>query len=168
VDLVTRAHQFARRAYGQEEDLAHPLEVSRLVEATGAPDELTAAALLHDVLEDTDLEASELASAFGSHITALVCTLTEDETIANYQARKADLRSRAAAAGHDAALISVADKLSNTRRMRRGEKAIKQRKVAHYEATLALMRAEFPSLPLLEQLAQELAGLRQGQPITAG
>ena len=168
MDLVSRAHQFARRAYGREEDLAHPLEVSRLVEATGAPDELIAAALLHDILEDTDLEASELESTFGPRITALVCTLTEDETIADYQARKADLRSRAAAAGHDAALISVADKLSNTRRMRRGEKAIKQRKVEHYEATLALMRAEFSTLPLLDELATELAGLRQGEPVTAG
>jgi (p)ppGpp synthase/HD superfamily hydrolase len=161
MDLVGRAELFARQAYGPEGDLAHPLEVSRLVESAGAPDVLVAAALLHDVLEDTETEPALIAVSFGSRVAALVSTLTEDETIANYRQRKADLRSRARAAGPDAALIFVADKLSNTRRMRRGDKALKARKVAHYHTTLELMRREFPMLPLLDQLDRELAALPQ-------
>jgi (p)ppGpp synthase/HD superfamily hydrolase len=161
MDLVSRADLFARQAYGPagDLDLAHPLEVSRLVEATGAPPELIAAALLHDVLEDTATDAARISSAFGSRIAALVGTLTEDETIRNYRQRKADLRARACAAGPDAALIFVADKLSNARRMRRGEKAAKDRKVAHYQATLELMRREHPTVPLLDQLERELRAL---------
>jgi guanosine-3',5'-bis(diphosphate) 3'-pyrophosphohydrolase len=81
MDLVGRAHGFARQAYGAEGDLAHPLEVSRLVESTGAPDVLVAAALLHDVLEDTDVTRDRLSQAFGSRVAALVCTLTEDDTL---------------------------------------------------------------------------------------
>jgi (p)ppGpp synthase/HD superfamily hydrolase len=161
---VGRAEQFARQAYGPEGDLAHPLEVSRLVGSAGAPDLLVAAALLHDVLEDTQTTPAQIAASFGSRVAALVSTLTEDETIANYRQRKADLRSRARAAGPDAALIFVADKLSNARRMRRGDKALKVRKVAHYDATLQLMRREFPMLPLLDQLDRELAALHQGAP----
>jgi (p)ppGpp synthase/HD superfamily hydrolase len=167
VDLVSRAAEFARQAYGPEGDVAHPLEVSRLVEATGAPDELVAAALLHDVLEDTPTEADHIASAFGPRIAALVCTLTEDESIRNYQLRKADLRTRAAAAGPDTALIFVADKLSNARQMRRGDKATKDRKVAHYQATLELMRREHPTVPLLDQLERELAALDRSRQIPA-
>jgi (p)ppGpp synthase/HD superfamily hydrolase len=167
MEMVSRANEFARQAYGPQADLAHPLEVSRLVESTGAPDELIAAALLHDVLEDTGTEPEQIAAGFGSRITALVCTLTEDETIRNYQQRKADLRSRACAAGPDAGLIFVADKLSNARRMRRGEKAFKKRKVAHYQATLELMRRELPGLPLLDELDSELVALIRAQQVAA-
>jgi (p)ppGpp synthase/HD superfamily hydrolase len=136
------------------------LEVARLVEAAGAPDQVVAAALLHDVVEDTDVEVAGVAAEFGSRIAALVATLTEDESIRGYSARKADLRRRACVAGPEAALISVADKLSSVRRMRRGTKEPKQRKLAHYDATLALVRSEHPNLPLLDQLAKELGALR--------
>lgn len=167
MDLLSRARDFARQAYRSDAELAHPVEVAALVEAAGGPDELIAVALLHDTLEDTDAEASQIAAAFGSRIAALVCTLTEDETIKNYRARKADLRARACAAGPDAGLIFIADKLSNARRMRRGEKAFKERKVAHYEATLALFRSEQPSLPLLDSLAHELRALRAARQVAA-
>jgi (p)ppGpp synthase/HD superfamily hydrolase len=159
MDLVSRAELFVRQAYGPAGDLAHPVEVSRLVEATGAAPELVATALLHDVLEDTTTDAARISRTFGSRIAALVETLTEDLTIRHYQQRKADLRLRACSAGPDAALIFVADKLSNARRMRRGEKAAKDRKVAHYQATLEMMRREHPTVPLLDQLERELRAL---------
>jgi hypothetical protein len=44
--------------------------------------------------------------------------------------------------------------------MRRREKDPTQRKIAHYEATLAKVRSEYPALPLLDQLRTELAALR--------
>jgi GTP pyrophosphokinase len=165
MDLVGRALEFARHAYGSDGDLAHPLEVARLVASTGAPDELVAAALLHDVLEDTATDAGHLAARFGSRITSLVCSLTEDESIRSYRERKADLRARACAAGRDAAVIFVADKLSNARRMRRGQKAFKARKVAHYQATHDLMRSELPSLPLLDELGAELVAIRRDRDV---
>lgn len=167
MDLLGCAREFARQAYDDEGELAHPFEVSQIVESTRAPDDLIAAAVLHDILEETDVKPEQLASAFGSRITALVCTLTEDEMIQPYRARKADLRTRACSAGPDVALIFVADKISNVRRMRRGQKQFKERKVAHYRATLELMRAEQPGLPLLDQLDRELAALQRAQPVMA-
>jgi len=160
VELAGRARKFALHAYGTEERLAHPLEVATLVESTGYPDELVAAAVLHDVIEDTDVDAAQIAAEFGSRIAALVATLTEDESIRSYTERKLDLRQRASAAGPDAALVFAADKISNARRMRRRQKDPKERKIAHYEASLALLRAEHPGLPLLDQLGKELAALR--------
>ena len=167
MDLLGRARDFARQAYDNEGDLAHPLEVSRIVASTRAPDDLIAAAILHDILEQTSVTPGQLLSAFGSQITALVCAVTEDETISPYQARKADLRMRACSSGFDSSLLFVADKISNVRRMRRGEKQFKERKVAHYRATLELMRSERPGLPLLDQLEWELAALQRAQPVAA-
>jgi hypothetical protein len=79
--------------------------------------------------------------------------------VGNYRARKADLRSRACSAGPDAGLIFLADKLSNVRRMRRGQKDYKGTQGQPLRATLALFKGEQPSLPFLDQLAKELAAL---------
>jgi (p)ppGpp synthase/HD superfamily hydrolase len=161
VDPADRALQFAAEAYGSREALEHPLEVARLVRDSGADEETVAAAVLHDVLEDTDVEASEIAAKFGSRVAALVSTMTEDESIEDYQRRKDEHRRRVADAGRDVALIFVADKLSNARRMRRNAKQPDARKIAHYASTLELMRARYPDLPLLDQLDEVLQGVRQ-------
>ena len=161
--LVERARAYAANAYGSEAELEHPLEVARLVARAGFPPEVVAAAVLHDIVEDTEVEVPELAARFGSYIAALVSTLTEDESISGYAERKRELRGRASAAGRDACVIFVADKLSNARRMRGGKKDPKARKVAHYAATLELMRTEHPDLPLLGELEREIAALRAAQ-----
>jgi (p)ppGpp synthase/HD superfamily hydrolase len=159
MDLVDRARGLAGRAYSPK-DLEHALEVTDLVASTGASDEVVAAALLHDLIEDTGIGEEEIAAEFGSQVAALVSTLTEDASIRDYKTRKKEHRDRVAAAGRDAALIFVADKLSNARRMRRGVKKPAARKLAHYAATLELMRERYPDLPLLGDLEQELRAVR--------
>lgn len=160
MDLVERARTFALEAYGSEARLEHPADVARLVDSVGAADPVVAAALLHDILEDTDADPAQIAGEFGSRVAALVSALTEDESIRRYSERKEDLRMRVSAAGADATLIAVADKLSRVRQMRRGDKGPKERKLAHYEAMLALARRDHPGLPLLDRLGKELAALR--------
>jgi (p)ppGpp synthase/HD superfamily hydrolase len=160
VDLADRARQFGADVYGSREAPEHPLEVARLVRESGADEETVAAAVLHDVLEDTDVDPGEIEAKFGSRVAALVRALTEDESIADYEQRKDEHRRRVAAAGRDAALIFVADKLSNARRMRRNAKEPDMRKIAHYAATLELMRSRYPDLPLLDELDEVLRGLR--------
>jgi (p)ppGpp synthase/HD superfamily hydrolase len=134
--------------------------VAELVRSAGSPDEVVAAAILHDILEDTGMEASEIAREFGSRVAAIVSTMTEDPSIEDYAARKQEHRRRAAAAGRDVALVFVADKLSNARRMRRGQKDPDAGKVAHYAATLDLMRSKYPDLKLLDELEREPSLLR--------
>jgi (p)ppGpp synthase/HD superfamily hydrolase len=155
VNVASRARAFAADAYGSEQELGHPTEVATLV---GASDEdLWAAAILHDVVEDTDVELPQIAAEFGSRVAALVGAMTEDGSIPDYGERKQEHRLRARDAGSDAALLFVADKLSNARRMRRGQKQADAKKLAHYRATLETMRTAYPDLPLLAELEAELA-----------
>jgi (p)ppGpp synthase/HD superfamily hydrolase len=160
VDLVERARKFAADAYGSRGELEHPIEVAGLVRDAGFGEETQAAAVLHDLIEDTDVDAASIAAKFGSNVAALVSSMTEDESIENRAARKDEHRRRACAAGRDVAAIFVADKLSNARRMRSGKKKPAARKIAHYAATLELMRQAYPELPLLDQLGEELIALR--------
>jgi (p)ppGpp synthase/HD superfamily hydrolase len=160
VDLPDRAREFAAEAYGAPEELEHPLEVAGLVRDAGCDEEVVAAAVLHDLVEDTDVEVAGIAAELGSRVAGLVSVMTEDESIDDYERRKDEHRRRACQAGREAAVLFVADKLSNARRMRAGKKRPKSRKLGHYAATLELMRSAYPDLPLLGALEDELAAIR--------
>jgi (p)ppGpp synthase/HD superfamily hydrolase len=157
VELVQRARAFAAEAYASESELEHPGDVAALVRQAGADEEVQAAAYLHDLVEDTDVELTDIERGFGPRVTELVAAMTEDGSISDYGARKEKARCRARDAGSDAALLFVADKLSNARRMRRGQKEPEPRKLGHYARTLATMRAAYPDLPLLDELEAELS-----------
>ena len=161
VNLASRARAFAAEAYGSEAELAHPTEVATLVGS--GDEELWAAALLHDLVEDTAVEQPQIATAFGSRVAALVAAMTEDGSIEAYGERKQEHRQRARDAGREVAQLFVADKLSNARRMRRGQKQPEARKLAHYRATLETMRAAYPDLPLLDELESELAAIGEAR-----
>ncbi|MEA2494050.1 MAG: polyphosphate kinase [Thermoleophilaceae bacterium] len=148
--------RFAADAYGSEAALEHPVEVAELVAGAGGDEELQRAAILHDVVEDTDVELGEIGAEFGSRVASIVSAMTEDESIDGYLERKKEHRTRACSAGREVALVFVADKLSNARRMRRAKKEVDALKLGHYGATLATMRAAYPDLPLLAELEQEL------------
>lgn len=158
MDKCSTAHEFARRAYGSEPE--HSNEVRDLVERAGGDEDLQAAALLHDLVEDTDVGLDAIRAEFGPKIAGYVDAMTEDDSIDGYAERKEEHRLRARDAGRAVALMFVADKLSNARRMRRGVKEPDARKLGHYGATLQTMRAAYPDLPLLDELGHELDELR--------
>jgi (p)ppGpp synthase/HD superfamily hydrolase len=168
VEVAEHARVFAAEAYGSEEELEHPAEVAALVRDAGGNTDLEAAGFLHDLVEDTDVELSQIASEFGSEVAALVAAMTEDGSIPDYAQRKEEHRCRALDSGRDAALLFAADKLSNARRMRRGQKEPDPRKLGHYAQTLATLRAAYADLPLLDELEAELNEARgEGLPVGA-
>jgi len=168
VRLPQDARAFAAEAYGSEEELEHPAEVADLVRDAGGDDELEAAAYLHDLVEDTNVELPQIAAELGSRVACLVSAMTEDESISDYAERKEEHRCRARDSGRDASLLFVADKLSNARRMRRGQKEPDAGKLRHYARTLSTMRAARPDLPLLDELETELTDARgEGLPVSA-
>src|SRR6056297_280460 len=57
--------------------IVHPVEVAMILQRNKMDDELIAAALLHDTLEDTELEENDLQEMFNDRITELVLGATE-------------------------------------------------------------------------------------------
>jgi (p)ppGpp synthase/HD superfamily hydrolase len=166
VNRASRARRFAADAYGSDKELEHPTEVATLVGESD--EELWTAAMLHDVVEDTGVDLSEIAAQFGSRVAALVGAMTEDSSIGDYGERKQEHRLRARDAGPDVARLFVADKLSNARRMRRGQKELDPKKLGHYRATLKTMREAYPDLPLLPELESELRFREAARPSGQG
>jgi len=133
----------------------HPVAVARLLHENDFPDVVVAAALLHDVIEDTETELGEIEARFGPEVAELVGEMTEDETISAYRERKAEHRGRVAESGR-AAAIYAADKLAKVRMLNeRGERPDGEQ-LEHYRRTLTELREAEPSLPFLSELAEEL------------
>ncbi len=148
--------------------ILHPLEVAVLLRNRGYSDEVVAAGLLHDAIEDTDATADELRERFGSHVAELVSALSDDEGIEDYGERKAALRAQVAQAGPDAAAIYAADKVAKARELRatltRAPAAVDdetvRRRLEHYEKSLEMLDGALPDHPLPRQLRFELWALR--------
>jgi (p)ppGpp synthase/HD superfamily hydrolase len=177
-ELVRDALDAARGAHaGQSRDggdgmayIEHPLAVAERLAEGDAPDEVLAAALLHDVVEESEMEVAELRGRFGAAVGDLVEALTEDEAIEDYGERKGEHRRRVAGAGPEALAIYAADKLTNVAMLRRayvtrGEAVSEQLKVpldvklGAWEADVEMLRERAPDLPLVEELAGELEAL---------
>jgi guanosine-3',5'-bis(diphosphate) 3'-pyrophosphohydrolase len=111
VSFATRWHGDQTRPAG-EPYVEHLLEVvTVLVDGLGVTSvDVLLAAVLHDVVEDTDCSLDEVNSQFGPHVASLVDWLTKTDSRAAYLER---LKSAPA----DALLIKLADRLSNVQRL---------------------------------------------------
>ncbi len=165
LDFASSGHYGQRRDADDLPYVMHPIEVAAMLHDCGYPDEVVAAGILHDVLEDTSAERLELERRFGVRVAALVATLTEDDSIRDARERKAALRRSIAEAGGSAAAIFAADKVSKAHELRllaeRGPLGDElELKLRHYEESLEMLDEVIPGHPLLARLSGELAGIR--------
>jgi guanosine-3',5'-bis(diphosphate) 3'-pyrophosphohydrolase len=125
-ELVRRAFAFAARAHAQQQRrsgepfILHPFGVAKIC-AELHLDELTiAAALLHDVVEDTQTDISEIETEFGEEVARLVAGVTKLTRIqfqSREQAQAENYRKMIVAMATDmrVILIKLADRLHNLR-----------------------------------------------------
>jgi guanosine-3',5'-bis(diphosphate) 3'-pyrophosphohydrolase len=149
----------------------HPVRVAALLDEQGYGEEVLAAALLHDVVEDSETTVDELRELFGDEVTGMVGALTDDESIEPYRQRKAEHRERVAAAAAGAHAIYGADKLTNVKALRAAYEdegdAVREEfkvpielKTEIWEADLELLREKAPEVPFLDDLETELTRFR--------
>ena len=84
VDIITRAFNFAKHAHkgvrrnSGEPYILHPIAVARIVcEEIGLGSTSICAALLHDVVEDTEYTVEDISNLFGPKIAQIVDGLTK-------------------------------------------------------------------------------------------
>jgi (p)ppGpp synthase/HD superfamily hydrolase len=143
-DLVRKALAMAREAHagqirnasGGRPYIDHPVSVAERLAELDRDDEVLAAALLHDVVEDSALEVSHVRETCGERVAAIVDAMTDDEAIESYEERKREHRGRVEAAGADALAIYAADKLTNVEMLR--DAYVKQGEAVAEELTVPL------------------------------
>jgi len=125
-DLIERAFAFACEAHkGQsrrsgEDFIAHPLGVAQILADLHRDDATIAAALLHDVVEDTDATVEDVRAEFGDEVARLVEGVTKLTRIhfqSREQAQAENYRKMIVAMAEDprVILIKLADRLHNMR-----------------------------------------------------
>ena len=84
VDLITKAFNFARQAHkgvrrlSGEPYIMHPIAVAQIAcKEIGLGSTSICAALLHDVVEDTDYTVEDIENIFGAKIAQIVDGLTK-------------------------------------------------------------------------------------------
>jgi guanosine-3',5'-bis(diphosphate) 3'-pyrophosphohydrolase len=143
-DLIRRAFATAEERHrGQarrsgEDFIHHPYGVARICAELHLDEQTIAAALLHDVVEDTDAELDDLRAEFGAEITQLVegvTKLTRIQFSSREQAEAENYRKMIVAMAQDVRviLIKLADRLHN---MRTIEYLGKQKQVQKAKETL--------------------------------
>lgn len=105
------------RKYTGEPYILHPLAVATLVSSVRHTGVMLAAALLHDVVEDTPRTLEDIGREFGDEVQELVFWLTDVScpSDGNRAARKALDRARIARAPEAAKTIKLADLIDNSR-----------------------------------------------------
>ena len=103
--------------------ILHTIETMVTVMRHSWDDDVIAAAVLHDVVEDTSVTNKRVEKEFVHRVASLVASLSEDKKKkllpeATWRARKWQTIFRMRNADEDTKLICLADNLSNLREMR--------------------------------------------------
>ena len=120
-DMALEAHKDMRRKSG-EPYIYHPLEVARItVEEIGLGTTSVICALLHDVVEDTEVSLSEIEQEFGNVVARIIDGLTKISGLYNKSTNTSDqaenFRKMLLTLADDVRviLIKLADRLHNMR-----------------------------------------------------
>lgn len=126
LELIKKAYEYCVTAHeGQkrrsnEDYYIHPFNVAKIIVSLGLDSESIAAALLHDVVEDTTCSAEDIRREFGNEVESLVDGVTKIGRLnfsSKEQQQAESLRKMLIAMGKDirVIIIKLADRLHNMR-----------------------------------------------------
>ncbi len=113
-------HHTGQKRLTNEEYYIHPYNVAKIIIGLGMDSQSIAAALLHDVVEDTDVEVEDIKRIFGEDVALLVDGVTKIgrlSIVSKEQQQAESLRKMLIAMGKDVRviIIKLADRLHNMR-----------------------------------------------------
>lgn len=144
--LIMKAYEFARSNHGEqlrksgEPYIIHPMQVAYILADLGLDDATICAALLHDVVEDTEITHQDLINEFGIEIAEMVDGVTKLSKL-NYEsieeAQVENYRKMFLAMGKDirVIMIKLADRLHNMRTLKF---LTRDRQIANAKETMEL------------------------------
>jgi (p)ppGpp synthase/HD superfamily hydrolase len=122
MDLIERAIELAARAHAKQVRkgtdtpyISHPYAVGMMLAKAGCPDELIAAGILHDTVEDTWVTLDYIREHFGEKIAAIVEGCSEPDKSLPWEDRKLHTLEYLRTAPWEVRVVACADKLHNIR-----------------------------------------------------
>lgn len=167
--LIERAMRLAARAHKdqvrKESDLpyiSHPAMVALILVKHGFGDEVIAAALVHDTVEDTPVTPEELRRELGDEVADMVASVTNNDSL-SWDEKKLAYIETVRRGSEGAKAVATADKIHNAQSLiaahrEQGSavwshfKAGKEKKIWFEEAMLAMLKEEWKH-PLVDEYA---------------
>lgn len=121
IEFATKAHDGMVRKKDKTPYILHPLEAATIVGTMTSDQDVISAAVLHDVVEDTEITIDEIEEIFGNRVRKLVESETEDKRADlppedTWKIRKEEsLEVLKNAENVDVLMLWIGDKLSNMR-----------------------------------------------------
>ena len=125
IAFAVSRHEGMTRKSGRMPYILHPMEAAVIAGTMTDDEEVLAAAVLHDTVEDTATAPEEIERLFGARVAALVASETENKhpeltREESWQIRKAEsLEKLKNAADPGVRILWLSDKLSNMRSFHR-------------------------------------------------
>jgi (p)ppGpp synthase/HD superfamily hydrolase len=111
IRMATSAHEGQMRKDGPPY-IIHPVAVTLMLAQRGFAEEVIAAALVHDVLEDTTVTAEQMRGELGPDVLELVQTVSYDKNL-SWEDQRVKYIEAVRAGSEGAKAISIADKIHN-------------------------------------------------------
>ena len=123
---AVKAHNGQVRKGTQVPYILHPLEAASIVGTLTTDEKVIAAAVLHDVVEDTAATTECIQEAFGERIAALVAAESENKREdlpagSTWKIRKQETIDHLRDASIEVKMLTLGDKLSNIRSLYRDQ-----------------------------------------------
>ena len=147
--------------------ISHPLAVGMMLQKAGEQEEVVAAGILHDTIEDTEATKEEVSGVFGEQVLLLILAASEPDKSLPWEERKRHTVLQLASRSREELAIIVADKLHNLRSIRidlelygevvwsrfnRG----KEQQAWYYRGMIQALLSRQEELPMIEELKQEV------------
>lgn len=177
--FATNAHAGVNRKGKDRPYIIHPLEVMTIVATIKDDQNVLAAAVLHDTMEDAGVTKAEIQSIFGERVADLVASESENKredqaAESTWRIRKGEtLQHLRTVNDRDVKLICLGDKLANIREISRDYAALgdklwerfnqkdKKEHCWYYSSVYEILRDEFGDIPAIREyrdLLEEVFG----------
>lgn len=113
--LAAQAHDGQYRKGTKIPYITHPVAVGIILMRAGYSDELIAAGILHDTVEDTEITLEDIEREFGPKIAGIVAGCSEPDKSLSWEERKEHTIEYLKTAPSEIRVVACADKLHNIR-----------------------------------------------------
>jgi hypothetical protein len=115
IEFAAYAHRTQKRKGTKIPYISHPYAVGIILQQAGCKEEVVAAGILHDTLEDTETTEEDLLTLFGPVVLEIVMGCSEPDKGASWEERKQHTLDYLKDAPLSVRQVACADKLHNIR-----------------------------------------------------
>ena len=115
IEVAAKAHHGQLRKATDVPYVSHPYAVGMMLARAGMPEEVIAAGILHDTVEDTYITLDDIREVFGERVATIVEGCSEPDKAAHWEERKKHTLAYLPTAPWEVRAVACADKLHNLR-----------------------------------------------------